>query len=77
MARPMGSRVETHLPVFKASGVGCFCWGLVAGRTQTIHSWRDRPGSPTPKLWHHDLLYPDGTPFDRREIEIWQQLTAA
>ena len=77
MARPMGSRVETHLPVFKAAGVGCFCWGLVAGRTQTIHSWRDPPGSPTPKLWHHDLLHPDGSPFDRREIEIWQQLTAA
>ena len=76
MARPMGSRVETHLPVFKAAGVGCFCWGLVAGRTQTIHSWRDPPGSPTPKLWHHDLLHPDGSPFDRREIEIWQQLTA-
>ena len=26
LARPVGSRVHTHLPVFQAEGVGC-CWG--------------------------------------------------
>lgn len=76
MARPLGSRVETHLPLFKQEGVSCFCWGLVAGRTQTIHGWRDPPGTPAPKLWHHDLLHADGSAFDDREIEIFKRLTS-
>jgi len=77
MARPVGSRVETHLPVFQEQEVGCYCWGLVSGRTQTIHRWTDRPGSEAPKIWHHDLLRADGSAFDDREIELMQRLTAA
>lgn len=76
MARPVGSRVATHLPIFKEEGVGCFCWGLVSGRTQTIHAWGDRPGTPAPTTWHHDLLHPDGSAFDDREIQVLQRLTA-
>jgi hypothetical protein len=77
MARPVGSRVETHLPVFQEQEVGCYSWGLVSGRTQTIHRWTDRPGSDAPKVWHHDLLRADGSAFDDREIELMQRLTAA
>ena len=69
MARPLGSRFETHLPIFKEAGVGCYCWGLVSGRTQTIHGWGDRPGTPEPEVWHHDVLRPDGSAFDDDEIE--------
>ena len=76
MARTVGSLVQTHLPIFKEEGVGCFCWGLVSGRTQTIHNWSDRPGTPPPKRWHHDLLHPDGTAYDSEEIEILRRLTA-
>ena len=76
LARPVGSRVHTHLPVFQSEGVGCYCWGLVSGRTQTIHSWNDRPGSPEPALWHHDLLKQDGSAFDRSEIEEFRRQTA-
>ena len=75
MARPLGSRVQSHLPVFHKTRVGCFCWGLVSGRTQTIHGWRDRPGTPPPAVWHHDLLHPDGTPYDSAEIELMRQCT--
>jgi hypothetical protein len=75
MARPMGSRVESHLPIFKDTQVGCFCWGLVAGRTQTIHAWRDQPGTPAPELWHHDLLHPDGSAFSQAEVEMFRRLT--
>ena len=71
MARPMGSRVESHLPIFKDTQVGCFCWGLVAGRTQTIHAWRDQPGTPAPELWHHDLLHPDGSAFSQAEVDMF------
>lgn len=76
LARPMGSRVESHLPIFKDAQVGCFCWGLVAGRTQTIHPWRDQPGTPTPEVWHHDLLHRDGSPFDQAEVDTFRKLTA-
>jgi hypothetical protein len=75
LARPLSSRVETHLPIFEEMNVGCYCWGLVSGRTQTIHGWTDRPGTPEPELWHHDLLRPDGTPFDAAEIETIHGLT--
>lgn len=77
MARPLGSRFETHLPIFRESEVGCFCWGLVSGRTQTIHGWGDRPGTPEPEVWHHDVLRPDGTPFDEGEVEVIRRLTRA
>jgi len=36
MRRP-ASTVPTHLPIFKAEGVGCLMWGLVAGKTQTMY----------------------------------------
>ena len=75
MARPFHSRISTHLPVFKEEQVGCFCWGLVSGRTQTIHSWQDRPGTPAPEIWHHDILHPDGSPYDPRETEQLKRLT--
>src|SRR5262245_33621628 len=39
LARPLGSRFETHLPIFRERGVGAFHWGLVAGRSQTVYPW--------------------------------------
>ena len=50
--------------------------GLVSGRTQTIHSWNDRPGSTEPALWHHDLLRQDGSAFESDEIEEFRRLTS-
>lgn len=73
MARPHGSRFGTHLPIFKEEGVGCYCWDLVSGKTQTIFGWKDRPGRPEPEVWHHDVLRPDGTPFDPSEVELLQR----
>jgi len=75
MARAHKSRFETHLPVFKVQGVGCYCWGLVSGRTQTIHPWEDLPGSGPPDLWHHDVLRPDGTPYDETDIKALRDAT--
>ena len=66
LARPEGSRFESCLPVFETADVGCFNWGLVSGRTQTIFSWTDR-GIGEPALWFHDILRPDGSPFDPAE----------
>ncbi len=69
MARTQDSLITTHLPLFKQEGIGCFIWGLVSGKTQTIYSWRqggELPGPGTP--WFHDLLHPDGVPYDPAEI---------
>ncbi len=75
MARPLESRFATHLPIFEEAKVGCYCWGLVSGRTQTIHGWGDRPGTPEPEVWHHDVLRADGSPFDADEVETIRRLT--
>jgi len=70
MARPRGSLFQTHLPFFKKENIGCYFWGLVNGKTQTHFPWGSKPGSPEPKLWFHDLLHSDGTPYCNEEIEI-------
>jgi hypothetical protein len=75
MARTMGSRFETHLPVFKEEGVGCYNWGLVSGKTQTIYQWGSAEGTPEPDVWFHDILRQDGTPFDSQEVQLIKSLT--
>jgi hypothetical protein len=68
MARTRKSRFETCLPVFKQEKVGCYNWGLVSGKTQTIYPWGSPGGGPEPKVWFHDIFRADGTPFDAKEV---------
>jgi hypothetical protein len=75
MARSIGSRVQTNLPIFKERHVGCLNWGLVYGKTQTIYPWGSKPGAPEPNPWFHDLFRKDGTPFDPKEIHLFRALT--
>ncbi len=75
MARTRGSTIETHLPIFKKERVGCLIWGLVSGKTQTIYPWGSKKGSPPPEVWFHDMLTPDGKPFDASEIDMIRALT--
>jgi hypothetical protein len=75
MARTRGCTFESHMPVFKKENVGCFNWGLVSGKTQTIFQW-DTPGKlPEPDVWFHDIFRRDGTPFDPEEIKFIKRLT--
>ena len=74
MARTQNSQFETHLPIFKEEGVGCYNWGLVSGKTQTIYPWNSPQGGPEPEVWFHDLLHPDGTPFDQNEVVAIRKL---
>lgn len=69
------STVQTHLPIFRRSGVGCFNWGLVSGKTQTIYGWGSKEGAAEPAVWFHDLLREDGSPFDEEERLLFQRLT--
>jgi hypothetical protein len=75
MARPAGSLFETHLPVFKKYKVGCYNWGFVSGKTQTIYSWADSGRTTETELWFHDILRKDGTPFSDKEIQSIRQVT--
>jgi len=82
MARTTGSLVKTNLPVFARENVGCYNWGLVAGKTNTIYQWKELNTANAlidaqvgPEVWFHDLLCEDGTPYDRTEIEIFKKLT--
>jgi hypothetical protein len=68
MARTADSRFQTHLPVFRRKGVAAFNWGFVSGKSQTIFPWGSPVGAPEPAIWFHDVLRPDGTPFDPEEI---------
>lgn len=65
---------STHLPLFRKENIGCYNWGLVSGRIQTVYPWGSKKGSPEPKVWFHDLLRKDGTPFDAAEIELIKKL---
>jgi len=72
MARGMGSRFDTDLPLFKAEQVGCYQWGLVNGRTQCQFPWSNKPGGIVdPKTgWFHDILHSDGTPYRQEEVDV-------
>jgi aldose 1-epimerase len=73
MARTHKSICQTHLPVFKSENVTCFNWGFVSGKTQTIYPWGSPQSNLPPKVWFHDLLHPDGTPYIADEISIFKK----
>ncbi|MDI3312905.1 MAG: 1,4-beta-xylanase [Mycobacterium sp.] len=78
MARPLGSTVDAILPIAKRYNVGALNWGLVAGKTQTYFPWDswDHPYSTIPDVWFHDLLRPDGRPFQDSEVQTIKTLGA-
>lgn len=76
MARTRGSRFETHLPFFCDERIGCYHWGLVSGKTQTIQSWQSPTGGAEPELWFHDILRSDGTPYRLEEADLFRRTTA-
>lgn len=70
------SDIAPNLPIFRKEAVGCYNWGLVSGKTHTIFPWGSKEGASEPKVWFHDLLRKDGTPFDLAEVALFQELTA-
>ena len=76
MARTIGSKIQTHLPIFKAKNIGFLMWGLVYGKTQTIYPWGSKAGTPEPKVWFHDIYRQDGTPFDPEEVKTFQTMSS-
>lgn len=77
MARPLGAKYQTELPLFKDEKVACYNWGLVNGRTQTQYPWGSPKDAPEPAVWFHDLLRRDGSPKDAAEIAFIRKFTNA
>jgi hypothetical protein len=77
MARGLASRFDPHLAWMRDEGVGAYCWGLVAGRTQTQYPWDSwaQPYATEPELWHHEILRPDGAPYDAAEADFIRSVT--
>ncbi len=77
LRRQAGNTFAKLLPLFRERRVGCWNWGLVAGRTQTYYPWGSPKNTPEPKVWQHDIFRRDGRPFDAAEYEIIRQVTTA
>ena len=93
MAREFGSTFEFSMPIFKENKVGCFNWGLVAGKSQTHFGWstildlkkkkemgdflEDGEVIPEPEVWFHDILRADGSPYSSEEEIFIKEMTAS
>ncbi|MBN1402794.1 MAG: cellulase family glycosylhydrolase, partial [Anaerolineae bacterium] len=77
MARRNGCTFATHLPIFRRERIGCYNWGLVAGKTNTIYAWDEPHPEGEPPLWFHDIYRADGTPYRRDEVALIRELTGA
>ncbi|MDR0391402.1 MAG: glycoside hydrolase family 5 protein, partial [Planctomycetaceae bacterium] len=76
LRRQNGSNTpEIILPLFKEQKVGGYSWGLVAGRTQTYFHWGSKKDSPEPKIWQHDLIRKDKTPYSQQELQFYKKIT--
>lgn len=76
MARPRNSRFQNILPLLKENNIGAINWGFVAGKTNTIYAWdKPMPDGSEPKIWFHDILRKDGSPYNPAEIELIKSLT--
>jgi Cellulase (glycosyl hydrolase family 5) len=78
MARTVGSTFQAILPVAKPMRIAVYNWGLVAGKTQTYlpyDSWRNPYLDRQPRVWHHDIFHPDGSPYNPLETDFIQRMT--
>ena len=71
--------------------IGCYNWGLVAGKSQTHFNWKTvekldelteqhallQTGDtiPEPPIWFHDIFRTDGSPFDPNEVDFIRHMT--
>lgn len=77
MARRNNSLFSTIMPMLKKEHVGAINWGLVTGKTNTKYAWdTPMPDGGEPKLWFHDIFYPDGRPYNSSETEFIKKITS-
>ncbi len=66
--------VEEMFPLFCLEKIGCYNWGLVAGKSQTYEPWESLYHNTRPEWdmtkWQHDLFRQNGRPYDPKEIAV-------
>lgn len=72
-----GCTFQSTLPIAKEKKIGVMCWGLVAGKSNTIHGWHtwQTPDKEEPKVWHHDVFRKNGEPFSAEEAVLIKSMT--
>lgn len=78
------SEVNEIYPLLYLERVACWCWGFVAGKTQTYEPWDslwDQYDAGTGARydftrWQHDLFRPNLRPYDPEEIRIVKKYNA-
>ncbi|PIE99703.1 MAG: 1,4-beta-xylanase [Maribacter sp.] len=70
LARGVGNTFEKILPIFKKEKIAAINWGFVSGKSNTIYPWKswDSTFTTEPKVWHHDILRNNGTPYSGEEV---------
>lgn len=79
MARPQGSTFQAILPIAKKYDVAAINWGFVAGKTQTYlpwDSWQHPYTDHAPDVWFHEILHPNGAPYNPQETEFIRNIIA-
>jgi len=78
LARCLNNNVQEMFPLFYLEKIGCYNWGLVAGKYQTYEPWNYvwDTYEKNPNLgwdftkWFHDLYRPSLHPYDPHEIGL-------
>ena len=73
MARTNGCTFQQVMPFLREKNVGAINWGFVWGKSNTIYDWstKQKPYvGGEPKVWFHDILRQDKTPFSEDEIRV-------
>lgn len=77
MARTRGSLFDNIMPMLKEENIAAYNWGLVSGKTNTIYAWdTPMPDGKEPKVWFHDIFRKDGTPYNKKEVDLIKSLTS-
>ena len=69
LARPTGDTLGVVLPFFSKHGIHWFNWGLYTSDSNWTVTWK-RSTFDSNEPWFHDILHPDGTPYDWRDLDL-------
>ena len=77
MARTNNNFFQNVLPILKKDKIAAINWGFVSGKSNTIYPWKswDSTFTAEPKMWFHDILRKDGTPFSKEEVDFIRDMT--
>lgn len=76
LARSRGDTFGRILPAFARHQIHWYNWGLFACDANWTLSW-ERSAFDPHEPWFHEVLHPDGTPYDWRDLDLIRQFRFA